>query len=230
MLIGESVSRHRATRLAWIPPNERVPPPDVAPQVVPNASQGDHPATAQEQAAVADESPCAPTTPLPTPVRSAKCQSYSMSFVTVAFSQSCRQSMWWASSPPLFCPHQPIMNLNRKPRQSHHPHLISRIQGPTSNVSRMTLMLADSFPSSPAPPPISKDVIEKLATDAGSLPYRSQGFCLIGANSMRTDLINRSKTVRITTLLAIEESIVVSIPKIHIDHSFIDTKQEAAVF
>ncbi|KAK6038254.1 hypothetical protein COOONC_24242 [Cooperia oncophora] len=44
-----------------------------------NASQGDHPAAAQEQAA--NESP---TTPLPTPVRSGKCQSYSMSFVTVA--------------------------------------------------------------------------------------------------------------------------------------------------
>ncbi|KAK6009459.1 hypothetical protein OSTOST_25605, partial [Ostertagia ostertagi] len=162
-----SVSRHRATRLAWIPPNERVPPPDVAPQVVPNASQGDHPATAQEQAAVADESPCAPTTPYYPGSAYSKMPNLIMSFVTVASPVKARQS----SEPS----HYFVPSTDHEP-ESEAPSVPPPPPDPL--VSQDPPAMSDSFPSSPAPPPISKDVIEKLATDAGSLPYRSQGFCL----------------------------------------------------
>ncbi|PIO76909.1 hypothetical protein TELCIR_00996 [Teladorsagia circumcincta] len=163
----QSVSRHRATRLAWIPPNERVPPPDVAPQIIPNASQGDNPVPAQEQTAVADESPCAPVTPLPTPVRSAKCQSYSMSFVTVASPIKARQS---SEPSTILSPPTDLEPESEAPSVPPPP--------PDPLVSQDPPAMSDSFPSSPAPPAVSKDVVEKLATDAGSLPYRSQGFCL----------------------------------------------------
>ncbi|KAK6044944.1 hypothetical protein COOONC_17551, partial [Cooperia oncophora] len=126
----------------------------IVPQVIPNASQGDHPAAAQEQAA--NESPCAPITPLPTPVRSGKCQSYSMSFVTVA-------SPVKASKPADPSPmHPPPTGLEPVLQESSVPP-----PPPDPPVSQLSPIASDSFPSSPALPVAPKAVPEILDNITG---------------------------------------------------------------